>query len=204
MTSTNIATWVLASLTLLWVIVIGQGIVLIGLLRQVGILSLRIRPYGARVTDDGIAIGTKFPDVPLTQDSGAKRTVKIPLEFEGRFVVVVFVAPGCPACARVVPGVRALLTESPEVSWVLISFGDEESSEAFRQAHVWPEIGFYRAEDAVRTELRMHTVPYALLLDPEGKVLTKGVVNNIEHIESLLEVIRSSTSVLQVSTEGDQ
>jgi len=53
--------WLYANVAILWVFVLVQGVLTLALLRQVGLVSLRIGPKGARVTDDGLSIGEEFP-----------------------------------------------------------------------------------------------------------------------------------------------
>lgn len=45
-----------------------------------------------------------------------------------------------------------------------------------------------------RTEAGVQSVPYGVCINEEGKVVGKGLVNNISHIESLLEIPENDSS----------
>jgi methylamine dehydrogenase accessory protein MauD len=40
-------------------------------------------------------------------------------------------------------------------------------------------------------------IPYAVLIDPEGVIRAKGLVNNREHLESLMEAYRLGMASIQ-------
>ena len=54
-------TYLIASNIVLWIAVLGLTVVMLGLMRQVGLLHERSSPMGAMITDHGPDIGDKAP-----------------------------------------------------------------------------------------------------------------------------------------------
>ncbi len=183
--------WLVLSQSLLWLVVVLQGVILVGLLRQVGLVSLRIGPKGARINDDGPALGEKVSLLELRTHSHSSNGKEFPSPSTIRNSMLVFVSPNCGACRRVMPGIRTLQAETKElVEWAVFCFGTSTESDRFRIDHKLEKVPFFWADSKIRAELRIHTVPFALLLDAEGVVQSKGVINHLEHLESLLEAMR--------------
>lgn len=64
--------------------------------------------------------------------------------------------------------------------------GDPDANRSFVSRH-----GLWRVPFALSPRAGIvygvSSTPYALLIDAEGKLVQKGVVNHLEHLESLLE-----------------
>ena len=58
-------TYLIASNIVLWIAVLGLTVVMLGLMRQVGLLHERSSPMGAMITDHGPDIGDKAPEFEL-------------------------------------------------------------------------------------------------------------------------------------------
>jgi methylamine dehydrogenase accessory protein MauD len=67
--------------------------------------------------------------------------------------------------------------------------GDEEMNRKFIKRYGLDGIPYTLSRD-LGHKYKVHSPPYALLINQHGLVLAKGVVNNLEHIESLLNVSR--------------
>jgi hypothetical protein len=81
-----------------------------------------------------------------------------------RYALAVFTSEGCPVCSALEP-VLALMARDPMVE---LDVFDE-----VRDAAVW-------------RELRIPGSPYAVVLDLDGRVLSKGTFNSLGQLESLL------------------
>ena len=86
--------------------------------------------------------------------------------FERRapLAVAVFTSPGCSLCAALEPSLR-LLARDPEVELRL--FDEHDDAEAWES-------------------LAVPGSPYAVVLAPDGEVLSKGTFNSLYQLESLL------------------
>jgi methylamine dehydrogenase accessory protein MauD len=169
---------------LLWILVIALGILTLALARQVGILHERSAPLGAMITDKGPEVGEDAPEFELNDFSG--RPVKIGGRREGGMdTLLLFLAPHCPMCNKLLPTALSLAS-SEHLDVVVISDGSREEHEAFLQRHHLGGLPLVVSAN-VGIRFRVGRVPYAFLIDGEGKIRSKGLVNTREHLESLVE-----------------
>jgi methylamine dehydrogenase accessory protein MauD len=158
--------------------------VALALARQIGILHARIGPMGARMTNAGPEIGDAAPPLDVVDIAG--RAVTLAAE-RGKRTLLLFVSPGCPQCAELLPAVRTWhRTERDRVEIVLVSQDPEhESNETFVAQHHLTAIPVIISHE-LAMQYRIGVLPYAVLVDQHGRVRSKGLVNNPAHLESLL------------------
>lgn len=172
----------LVSYISLWFVVALEGLMLMVVLRQIGMLLVGRAPRGARAVDVGPRVGEKFPEVIREDLEG--QLVNIGTETK-HDILLIFVSAGCPACVNLMIGVAALAsnTKKEDLEIVLMSAEDRwphrDSEKRIKGVHyvVFP--------DYVNT-FKVGLTPFAYLIDKHGVVLTKGMVNDIQHLESLL------------------
>lgn len=84
----------LISYVALWVLVILQTIIVLGLVRQLGILQIRLGPeYNLLATREGLELGFPAPDFHAT-DVTHRREISL-TDLKGRPAVFVFISPSC-------------------------------------------------------------------------------------------------------------
>ena len=180
----------------LWIVVLLLTLFLMALARQIGVLSLRVGPAGARTMDIGPEIGSPAPGILALDLRGRKVTLGVEREHR---TIVVFVSPTCSTCARVVRGLGALVRKERNTEAILISSPDHDADaiQAFADENqivppltlvVSAEVGF---------AYRVQTTPYAVLVDASGIVRARGLVNHIEHLESLLNAEELSQATVE-------
>lgn len=171
--------------TILFIAVAALAVATWALSRQVGILFERVSPLGALVTDSGPAVGGAAPIFELKSITRAA-TVKIGEPSESRSTLLFFLSPNCPVCKKLLPVLRSLATA--EASWirvVLASDGNEAEQRAFAEAQQL--MGFpYVLSTEMGLAYRVARLPFAVLIDEGGAVKAKGLVNNREQLDSLL------------------
>lgn len=170
------------STLLLWLAVLALAVMLWALSRQVGVLFERVAPMGALVTDSGPAVGASSPVLSLTGLQSEPVQVGGP---QARATLVFFLAPTCPVCKKLIPVLKALARdEARGLQLVLASDGDADHLGFVR------EHGLEQLPYVLSTELgmsyRVSRLPYAVLIDPQGVVASKGLVNSREQLDSLL------------------
>ncbi|TPQ37989.1 MULTISPECIES: methylamine dehydrogenase accessory protein MauD [Cupriavidus] len=174
------------SQVMLWGAVIVLGLICFALVRQIGVLYERIMPVGALVVDKGPVVGTTAPTFEL-RDLRA-RGIKIGgIAADARSTFLFFISPTCPVCKKLVALLPSLLAkEGAQYRFVLASDGDQTEHDAFyRKAGL--EAFPYVLSQELGMAYQIGRLPYAVVIDAEGKVRAKGLVNNREHLESLLE-----------------
>lgn len=173
----------LIALALLWVMVIVLGLAVVALTRQIGLLHERLAPIGALALQSPLAPGDVAPRIRPSALSGDPVRVGGTRQ-EGEMQLLIFVSPTCPICKTLLPTVKSF-AQAESLDLVLIGDGDVEEHQRMAQRFDIPPSRF-----AVSTEVgRAYGVgklPHAVLIGDSGQVLSQGLVNSREHLESLL------------------
>jgi methylamine dehydrogenase accessory protein MauD len=166
----------------LWIVVIALGTICFAMARQIGVLFERVAPMGALVTDGGPKIGEAASRLEL-MTLGAKPLVIG--QAGGRSMLVYFLSPTCPVCKKLLPVLKS--AEKAERGWldvVLASDGDRASHEAFIRQQKLDAFPYVLSAELGMT-YRVNRLPFAVLIDGDGIVRAKGLINNREQLESL-------------------
>jgi len=186
----------LVSHVLLWVLVVVLAVVVAALARQIGVLHERVSPAGALVGREGPRPGEAAPVVEVEDWSGSRLRLGAP-EAEGASTLLLFVSPGCPICKVVLPVARSLRTaEGGRLRLVVASDGSRAEHAAFvREQRLERES--YVLSAALGLAWQVPRLPYAALIDAQGIVRARGLVNTREHLESLLEAREQGVASIQ-------
>jgi methylamine dehydrogenase accessory protein MauD len=194
----------LASYVALWVVVGLLVTVVLALARQIGLLHRRLPPYGARMGNPGPEIGDPAPGLDGIELRG--REVALGSK-RGRRTLLVFVSPDCQNCAELAPAVRSVArSESGRMDTVLVSLSPhQEANEAFVRSHRLHGLPLLMAPP-LGSEYGVAVTPYAVLAGEDGIVRAKGLVNNLEQLESLINAADSGhpsvESLMQLEEEA--
>ena len=181
-----------------WLILNSIGLVCVSaivylVLRQLGFVLNRVGPVGARSTTEGPRVGENvthhFPE--LVSDGSHARSK-----------LIVFVSDSCSVCKLIRNGAEELCKVwRRDADILLIYDATEEAGPTPLQRHS-PGLFIKRDRD-LRRSLGATFVPFGLVTDWSGNVVGKALVNEIAHLESLLELERakrgSSSSVADAS-----
>jgi methylamine dehydrogenase accessory protein MauD len=171
------------AVVLLSAVVIALLLVVLALARQVGILFERVAPMGALMTDAGPKIGENSPRFDLMTLDGKPLSVGAP---HPRSTLVFFMSTTCPVCKKLIPVLRSLRqAEGSNLDIILASDGETEVHQAFRRASSLTDFPYVLSSDLGMT-YRINRLPFAVVLDQDGVVRGKGLVNSREQLESLL------------------
>ena len=190
----------LASMVLLWVVVLVFGVLLFALARQVGVILERISPVGALMTSELLRVGGPVPRMQLETLDGAileigsaETSAEAPLS-----LLLLFVGPKCPICRTLLPAAKSIAKrESAWMRLVLASDGGtEKAHRRYRAKHGLEDIPYVVSEQ-LGLAYGVAKLPYAVLIDDHQRIVSFGMVNSREHIESLVEAKQSGFSSLQ-------
>ncbi len=174
-----------ASQILLWVVFLALSAVVFALARQIGVLHERIAPLGALMVDGGVEVGDAAPRFALTDVLGRPVTIGGRRE-GGRSTLLLFISPDCPVCKKLLAVVRWFMrSEGRSLDLVLVGDGDPEDHRKLLEAHGLGQVPLVIAPE-VGMRFQVGKLPYAILIDDQGIVRSKGLVNSREHLESLL------------------
>lgn len=180
---------------LAWCAVIALAVVALALSRQIGILYERIAPMGALMLDAGPAVGSPAPRLSLPRLDGGTLELGAPATHS---TLLFFLSPTCPVCKKLLPIVERIRRD--EAAWlqvVLASDGEAEAHQRFRQRAGLGHFPYVLSAE-LGMSLRISKLPYAVLIDNQGVLRAKGLVNSREQIDSLF-----TASELRVASVQD-
>jgi methylamine dehydrogenase accessory protein MauD len=174
---------VIVSFVMLWVLVIVLGVVVYALARQVGVLYERIAPAGALAMNQQLKVGDKAPQVNVKTLTDQTVMIGKPNK---RNTLLFFLSPDCPICKEYLPVITSLShAERSHLDIVLVSDGEDSDHQAFIKDKKLENFPYVLSEE-VGKKYGVSRLPYATLIDKQGKIASMGLVNSREHIESLL------------------
>jgi methylamine dehydrogenase accessory protein MauD len=158
--------------------------------RLLGIMYRRIGPAPAKPMPDKFPMGTVMADIRAATLLAQPWTRSFPAANE---TLAVFVSPQCQSCNGLMPHLMDFgLSHGDRVDLVLLSvLGDYGLNQAYVKFAGIDRL-LYLVANELAEEFNVPATPYALLLDRDGRILAKGIVNNYEHLLSLTVPTRSS------------
>lgn len=189
-------TALLVSNITLWLLVAGLALTVMALARQIGVLHERIAPAGALMVSGGPKVGEAGPVLDLTDING--RDVSIgAVRTDAKSTLVFFLSPNCPVCKTLLPVLKS--SQKSERDWLeimLASDGDAGEQQAFIDEFKLG--GFtYILSSHLGLSYQVGKLPFAVLLDHDGIIRSKGLVNSREHLESLFEAKERGVASVQ-------
>ena len=167
-------TYLIASNIVLWIAVLGLTVVMLGLMRQVGLLHERSSPMGAMITDHGPDIGDKAPEFELPDYFG--RSAQLGgVAADGRPTLVMFTAPTCPVCDKLFPIIKSI-ARAENIGVIMVSDGAPEEHARFLESHELGQIRYVVSAE-IGMAFQVGKIPYGVLLDGQGVIRAKGLTN---------------------------
>ncbi len=165
------------------------GFLVFGTLRALGVLSWRLEQLEAttpkRLGRDGLKPGKRAPDFTLPSTDGKEVCLH---DFAGRRVLLVFTQSGCSPCKTVVPALNRL--EGGDIRVVVINNGDLETTQKWSEeiGALFPVLA--QTQFSISKKYEVFATPFAFLIDAKGVIISKGLVNNRQHIRYVLSGAR--------------
>ncbi len=172
----------------LWVLVIFQGLVILGLFREV--LTLKERTLGS--SRGQLPTGTRAPiftGFELTHETTFDSST---LLGTGN-TVVLFVSPVCRVCRRLADGLGRSAEALPE-RVVAVSLGSTEESRSFMERFGGGVSIVVDDNGKIGDAFRVDGVPTAVALDAEGAVLGYDAPQRSNELTTWLAAFRRPTS----------
>ncbi len=171
---------------LLWIVVVVMGIMIFALVRQIGVLYERVAPAGALMINQKLTVGGEAPPLDLQDIKGGLVTIG-GIPENGKSKLVFFVSPSCPVCKTLLPVVKS--ANKSEKDWmdvILASDGDNYDHQGYINEHKL-QMFTYISSEILGRSYGVSKLPYAVLIDEQGKIASMGIINSREHLESLFE-----------------
>jgi methylamine dehydrogenase accessory protein MauD len=180
----------------LWVVVTCLVFVLLALTRQLGVLHERIAPAGALMINRGPAVGEPVAALDVIDLRGREFRIG-GANADGKSTLILFLSPTCPVCKTLLPAVRS--SRQQERDWLdvmLASDGDPAEHRQFVLDHQLGDFS-YVLSPSLGLSFQVNRLPFAALIDRDGVLRARGLVNSREHLESLFEAQRLGVASLQ-------
>ena len=178
---------------LLSAVVLVLVLAMFALARQIGVLHTRLAPAGALMTTAGPKVGELAPLLSIPDLDGSS------VEFGGSRnlpQLLLFVSPTCPVCKELVPTAKSM-AKSEKLSLVFGSDGGAVQKHSDYVRNMGIEEYPYVVSLELGMKFEVSKLPYAVLIDEKGVLRSKGLVNSREHLESLVESMRSGYESIQ-------
>lgn len=184
---------------LLWVVLLVQLGVCFALARQIGILFERVSPVGAMISDAGPALGDKVAPLALPNLNGPGLTLG---DSAGRSQLVFFLSTSCPICKALLPALKSIRAD--EAKWlevILASDGREALHRRLIEAERLEAFPYVLSSE-LGMSFKVAKLPFAVLLDQNGRVRAKRLINSREQLESLFTASETGIPSYQAAVAG--
>ncbi len=177
----------LASYLLLWVVVAGLSFIVMGLLRQLGLIQLRLGPDpGVLITQEGLERETLAPEFAAL-DVVNKQQVRLS-DLKSQRVLAVFLTPTCIACRQLMPHLKEIARDSRRnVSVLTICHGSEVTCGEFAKVYRLDFPLLLDATNSIAEAYEVRMTPFGFLIGADGVIRLRGIVNSWPQLEALIE-----------------
>ena len=170
----------LTTYVLQWVLMGLLVFIVIGLMRQIGELRLRV----GEEHEVGLAVGST---APLFQGEGLNGTVDLET-MVGQRLLVLFVHPTCPPCKELFTSLNGEVGQIAEqgVKMVLVSGGSREQNQEMVDEYKLACPLVIQQEHEIADLYGSSWTPFGFVVDADGNIAGKGVVNDVHVLGELL------------------
>ena len=191
---TPVVTLLVIAVALLWILSLALGATVLALARQVGVLHERVAPAGALSMNQRLVAGESAPVVATETLTGKKIEIGVASK-EGRSMLVFFLSPTCPVCKTLLPMLKSIAHREGDWCDVVLA-SDGQGHESFIAEHALESFAYVVSPD-LGMLYGVGKLPYAALVDENGRIAAFGLVNSREHIESLFEAKERGVASIQ-------
>jgi methylamine dehydrogenase accessory protein MauD len=154
----------------------------------------RVSPAGALISSAGPGVGEQSPRLEVHSLGGNAITIGTPLA-KGKALLMLFVSQTCPICKKLIP-IAMDFARSERLDVLFVGDADlAEQNKLIAQFSLDPHCFVNGPE--VGMAYRVDKLPYAVLLDDQGVIAAKGLVNSREHFESLIIAKETGYATIQ-------
>jgi len=166
------------------VVVLVQMVLVLALYRQFGLVYLGRAEARSR---DGLALRTVAPKWQAADQFGQTHSSS---DYLGRAQVIIFAEPGCEPCKKLLPELRVFADENDDVGVILVGSSDLVLNRAMAEAHGVDLPILTQKEDDLSGMFKVTATPFLFVVDQEGVIREKGIVNVKGQIEEKLLAVR--------------
>jgi methylamine dehydrogenase accessory protein MauD len=166
-----------------WLIIGGLTVALLAVARQVGVLHMRVAPAGALMPLAGPKVGEAAPTFDSLTIDRKPVAIGKPMA-KGKRQLLMFVSPMCPICKELIPVAKSFVRDE-RLDVVFVGDDALADQKAMIAQFGLAGLPFVNGPDLGRA-FAVDKLPHAVLIDDAGVIVSKGLVNSREHLESLV------------------
>lgn len=185
----------LISYLVLWVLVAVLSFLVVGILRQIGLMQRDLnreqRPVQPEHLDpptleqDGPHIGSSLPDLVAKTINGYGSVTPEMLRSQGR-VLLVCMSPTCESCQHLVEPLNAFVQDEANAERVVVIVrADEVGCMAFLSVFPLHMPVICDGDRTITMGLEVHGNPFGLLYSADGILVRKGIIAGPEGLRAL-------------------
>ncbi len=188
----------MASLVLLWVVILVEGVLLYLLYRHVGL------KLAARVLEEagGLPQGSDAPE--FTAQDRAAGDLSLQTLLREDWQLFIFASLDCSPCHSLLESqeLGEFLTVRQIPAYVLVESSDLARSPSFAESTDDRGITTLGVKKDVFDDYRVDSTPFAYFIGRSGRVDAAGAVTGVQHLIDLLTLARLQREALEKSQEG--
>jgi methylamine dehydrogenase accessory protein MauD len=176
--------WWLVSYLALWAVVLATLVVLLVVLRQLGLIYLRMQSGGAPHLDEGPPVGEIVrPFGEIDEPTG--REVRFPSS-EAKLNLLLFASPGCDICKDALRGLGTAI-RGRGVHALVVSEGEDEHERNAELRRLVDGSADFVVSLRRQRALGVESIPFGIATSSTGVVVDKRIVNSIVDLEDMLD-----------------
>jgi hypothetical protein len=169
-----------ASYIVLWILVIAMSLLVFLLYRHFGVMAMGT---AEGVQRDGLPIGSVLPDFEAVTAEGTKQTWR---SRSSNPQLLVFAAPDCAPCARLLPHLNLLARDRTDLRVAVVAAGPESVARRIVEKFHPPFPALADDGRGVHTRFRVRVTPFCFVASADGVVQSKGLCSDHERLADLL------------------
>lgn len=163
------------------------------LLRALG----KLRQQGLLPSDnqmEGLNVGEQAPLFTALDHEGKSVSLN---DFQGQRRILVFIAPGCPACSLAIEMLNNFLASDKDIVVLVLGATDHHLNRSYA-VEQGALMNILAPESSKLKDIyRIPIFPFAYLLDEAGVIRARGFFTYREHLQSLLNDAFPATSAVR-------
>lgn len=179
--------WI-ALLIALWCLTLLVGLLLFGLLRQVGLIHRQIEALTVSHVSppEGLEVGAIAPSFTLDKVGGGRISLE---EFREYSLLLAFVSPSCGPCKSFLPELNKVSTHLQHQTLV-VSMGSLEENERLRETlGLKMPLAVQRGMETANL-YKIRATPYVYAIDEHGVIRDGKVANTAHQLEEMLHPLQ--------------
>ena len=183
-----------------WIVLMAQGFALIALASVIG------RIYIKRSRSDYVLITNEGPDLhaemPVIKARDTQGRLICSSDYRGQEMVLLFLHLDCMPCQEILRNIELSQHDPiyPMASVVVLRATKDEAMRAIQNYRLKMPV-ILDKEGSIFSDVGVERTPYGFLIDNEGIVRMKGVINNRSQLESLIH--RRGRAISGMAWESD-